>query len=128
MFVCFFPLLLLFVAVYLEFFFLTFSIRAGLPAGNIDRGLEVTRNISQQANDAVHLSLMENPNQAKLGKLVLQDVFLSQESHRQVYKERRVFLFEKALVITKRRVKEDSELYAIKDQLLVSGGCGYIVY
>ncbi len=93
--------------------------RAGLPAGNINQGLEVTRNISKQANNAIHLSLIDGLNQAKLGRLVLQDLFLSQETHRQVYKERRVFLFQRALVITKRRRKEDSEVYAIKDQLMV---------
>lgn len=98
-----------------------FSVRSGLPAGNIEKGLEVTRNISTQANNAIHLSLIEGQSGNKFGELVLQDLFLSQETHRQTYKERRVFLFEQALVITKKRRKEDTEAYAVKDQLMVSG-------
>ena len=82
----------------------------------------MTRSISTQANNAIHLSLVEGINRShKFGQLVLQDVFLSQDTHRQLYKERRVFLFERALLITKRRRKEESEVYTIKDQLLVSG-------
>ena len=96
------------------------SVRAGLPAGQIEKGLEVTRTISTQANNAIHLSLVEGRHRnSKLGELVLQDLFLCQETHRQVYKERRVFLFERALLITKRRRKEEREVYAIKDQLMV---------
>lgn len=99
------------------------SVRASLPAGHIEEGLEVTRSISTQANNAIHLSLIEGGSRTrKFGALVLQDVFLSHESHRQVYKERRVFLFEKALIIAKRRRKEEAEVYAIKDQLMVSRG------
>ena len=63
----------------------TCSVRAGLSTGNIEQGLEVTRNISKQANNAIHLSLIENlTNPAKLGALVLQDLFSTQETHRQV--------------------------------------------
>lgn len=104
------------------------SVKSGLPAGNIDQGLEVTRNISTQANNAIHLSLVEERSRSsKFGELVLQELFLSQESHRQVYKERRVFLFQRALLITKRRRREESEAYAVKDQLMVRSvaeGCG----
>ena len=96
--------------------------KSGLPAGNIDQGLEVTRNISTQANNAIHLSLIEERSRNnKFGELVLQELFLSQESHRQVYKERRVFLFQRALLITKKRRREESEAYAVKDQLMVRG-------
>lgn len=48
------------------------SIRAGLETGNIDVALRVTRGISTQANNAVHLSLLEGVEERKLGKLVLQ--------------------------------------------------------
>lgn len=97
--------------------------RAGLPAGHIEEGLAVTRRISTQANNAIHLSLIEGVGKTdSLGPLLLQDLFLSQETHRQVYKERRVFLFERAMLLTKKRKKEEREVYAVKDQLLVSVG------
>ena len=48
------------------------SIRAGLEVGNIDVALRVTRGISTQANNAVHLSLLEGVEESKFGKLVLQ--------------------------------------------------------
>lgn len=100
--------------------FSSLSVRAGLPAGNIDNGLEVTRRISMQANNAIHLSLIEGPLRLdKFGSLILQDLFSCQESYRQTLKERRVFLFEKALLITKRRRKEEKEIYAIKERLMV---------
>ena len=96
------------------------SVRAGLPAGNIEGGLQMTRNISTQANNAIHLSLIDVPIRAeKYGKLILQDLFLTQENYRQTLKERRVFLFERALLITKRRLKEDREVYTVKEQLMV---------
>lgn len=79
----------------------------------------MTKQISTQANNAIHLSLIEGQIRNKFGELVLQDLFLTQETHRQLYKERRVFLFERALLITKRRKKEETETYAIKDQLMV---------
>ena len=50
-----------------------------------------------------------------------QDLFLIQESQRQVFKERRVFLFRKALIITKkRRESSEKETYITKEKLMVS--------
>lgn len=98
--------------------------KAGLPAGEIEKGVEVIRHISTQANNAIHLSMIEDGSRlGRFGELVLQDMFLSQEGHGQIYKERRVFLFEKGLVVTKRRFKEDTrqEEYYLKDQFMVRG-------
>jgi hypothetical protein len=102
-------------------------VKAGLPAGEIERGLEVTRHISTQANNAIHLSMVDESSRlSKFGELALQEVFMSQRAHGQIFKERRLFLFEKGLVITKRRFKEDSrqEEYYVKDQFMVRG-CGW---
>ncbi len=50
-----------------------------------------------------------------------QDLFGSQEGHKQLYKERRIFLFERALIHTKRRRdNSDKESYVVKEQLMVS--------
>ena len=84
----------------------------------------MTRHISTQANNAIHLSMMEDGSRPrKFGELVLQDVFLRQGSHAQAYKERRLFLFERGLVVTKRRFKEDTrqEMYYVKDHFWVRG-------
>ena len=49
-----------------------------------------------------------------------QDVFAIQEGVKQLFKERRVFLFEHALIISKkRRDSSDRDTYAIKEELMV---------
>ena len=49
-----------------------------------------------------------------------QDVFAIQEGVKQLFKERRVFLFEHALIISKkRRDSSDRDTCAIKEELLV---------
>ena len=45
---------------------------------------------------------------------------MCQESYGQNMKRRRIFLFRKALFITKTRVKDNTDVYAIKDQMMVS--------
>ena len=48
------------------------SIRAGLEVAKIEAALRVTRGISMQANNAVHLSMMEGIERKNYGELVLQ--------------------------------------------------------
>ncbi len=55
-----------------------------------------------------------------------QGVFAIQGGVKQSLKERRVFLFNHALLITKRRREAEKESYAIKEQLLVGSGAPLI--
>ncbi len=116
------------------------SIRAGLEGGSILSALEVSRGVSTLANNAVHLNMLdERVNTTELGDLVMQvrtygrvamvttttttmqELFGSQEGQKQLYKERRIFLFEKALIITKRRHDNtEKESYVVKEKLVVS--------
>lgn len=48
------------------------SIRAGLEVTKIEAALRVTRGISTQANNAIHLSMMEGVERKNYGELVLQ--------------------------------------------------------
>ena len=52
-------------------------------------------------------------------KHTAQDVFDIQEGQRLVFKERRVFLFQQALVITKQRRDNEGTTYIIKEQFMV---------
>ena len=50
------------------------SVRSGAEVGNIAAALEVTKNISTQANNTIHLSLIEGSaiKDQELGDLALQ--------------------------------------------------------
>ena len=48
------------------------SVRSAQPAGQAEAALSVTRGISTQANNAIHLSMLERVVKIGLGELVLQ--------------------------------------------------------
>lgn len=88
-------------------------------------GLEVMLNVPKKANDAVHLSLLEQCDVSidNLGEAVLQDSFLGWDNKQIIRKgrERRVFLFELYLVFAK-EVKDSSGTvkYQFKHKLMTS--------
>ena len=130
--------------------FSEFSIKAGHPVPHFKTALGATYEISRQANNAVHMSMIEGiPKRLhEFGELVLQvcntwitkihwwfysevrisnfeflqNVFgVSEQQQRGLFKERRTFLFEKAIVITKRKSDaHDRESYITKEIFLVS--------
>lgn len=88
-------------------------------------GLEVMLNVPKKANDALHLSLLEQCDVSidNLGEAVLQDSFLGWDNKQIIRKgrERRVFLFELYLVFAK-EVKDNSGTvkYHFKHKLMTS--------
>lgn len=93
--------------------------------GEIRDGLEVMLNVPKKANDALHLSLLEQCDVSidNLGEAVLQDSFLGWDNKQIIRKgrERRVFLFELYLVFAK-EVKDSSGAvkYHFKHKLMTS--------
>ncbi|XP_017066373.1 kalirin isoform X1 [Drosophila eugracilis] len=92
--------------------------------GEIKEGLEVMLNVPKKANDAMHLSLLENCDVSvdKLGEVVLQDAFQAWDTKQIIRKgrERRVFLFELYLLFAK-EVKESSVVkYQFKSKLMTT--------
>ena len=99
--------------------------------GEIKEGLEVMLNVPKKANDAMHLSLLENCDVSidSLGEVVLQDSFLAWDTTQIIRKgrERRVFLFELYLLIAK-EVKDSSGSvkYQFKKRLMTTGNLIYL--
>ncbi|XP_030560757.1 triple functional domain protein isoform X1 [Drosophila novamexicana] len=92
--------------------------------GEIKEGLEVMLNVPKKANDAMHLSLLENCDVSvdKLGEVVLQDAFQAWDTKQIIRKgrERRVFLFELYLLFAK-EVKESNVVkYQFKSKLMTT--------
>lgn len=94
--------------------------------GEIKDGLEVMLNVPKKANDAMHLSLLEQCDIPvdNLGEVVLQDPFVVWDNKQIIRKgrDRRVFLFELYLVFSK-GVKDSSNVvqYHYKNKLMTSG-------
>ena len=95
--------------------------------GEIKEGLEVMLNVPKKANDAMHLSLLENCDLSveNLGEVLLQDAFQAWDTKQIIRKgrERRVFLFELYLLFAK-EVKDSngSVKYQFKSKLMTTGG------
>ncbi|KAL7734189.1 hypothetical protein ACLKA6_011864 [Drosophila palustris] len=92
--------------------------------GEIKEGLEVMLNVPKKANDAMHLSLLENCDVSidKLGEVVLQEPFQAWDTKQIIRKgrERRVFLFEMYLLFAK-EVKESNVVkYQFKSKLMTT--------
>ncbi|KAL9906430.1 triple functional domain protein [Glossina fuscipes] len=93
--------------------------------GEIKEGLEVMLNVPKKANDAMHLSLLENCDITtdSLGEVVLQDAFQVWDTKQIIRKgrERRVFLFELYLLFAK-EVKDSngSVKYQYKNKLMTT--------
>ncbi|XP_039965934.1 triple functional domain protein [Bactrocera tryoni] len=93
--------------------------------GEIKEGLEVMLNVPKKANDAMHLSLLENCDVPidNLGEVVLQDAFQAWDTKQLIRKgrERRVFLFELYLLFAK-EVKDSngSVKYQFKSKLMTT--------
>ncbi|XP_013112529.1 triple functional domain protein [Stomoxys calcitrans] len=93
--------------------------------GEIKEGLEVMLNVPKKANDAMHLSLLENCDVSidSLGEVVLQDAFQAWDTKQLIRKgrERRVFLFEMYLLFAK-EVKDSngSVKYQFKSKLMTT--------
>ncbi|XP_037933419.1 triple functional domain protein isoform X2 [Teleopsis dalmanni] len=91
--------------------------------GEIKEGLEVMLNVPKKANDAMHLSLLENCDIStdNLGEVVLQDAFQAWDTKQIIRKgrERRVFLFDLYLLFAK-EVKDSngSVKYQFKSKLM----------
>ena len=47
------------------------SARSALPSGEVDSALSLTRGISRQANNAIHLDMLEGFSKMEVGELVL---------------------------------------------------------
>lgn len=92
----------------------------------IKEGLEVMLNVPKKANDAMHLSLLENCDISidSLGEVVLQDTFQAWDTKQIIRKgrDRRVFLFELYLLFAK-EVKDSngSVKYQYKSKLMTTG-------
>ncbi|XP_055319895.1 kalirin isoform X8 [Sitodiplosis mosellana] len=93
--------------------------------GEIRDGLEVMLNVPKKANDAMHLSHLEQCDIPidNLGEVVLQDSFLVMENKQLIRKgrERRVFLFELYLLFAK-EVKDSNgtNKYHFKHKVMTS--------
>ncbi|KAL0280126.1 UNVERIFIED_CONTAM: hypothetical protein PYX00_001517 [Menopon gallinae] len=93
--------------------------------GEIKDGLEVMLNVPKKANDAMHLSLLENCDVSldKLGEVILQDTFQVWDPKQIIRKgrERHIFLFELYLLFSK-EVKDSSgkTKYLYKNKLMTS--------
>ncbi|XP_031622402.1 kalirin isoform X2 [Contarinia nasturtii] len=93
--------------------------------GEIRDGLEVMLNVPKKANDAMHLSNLEQCDIPidNLGEVVLQDSFLVMENKQLIRKgrERRVFLFELYLLFAK-EVKDSNGInkYHFKHKVMTS--------
>ncbi|XP_055846907.1 triple functional domain protein isoform X2 [Episyrphus balteatus] len=93
--------------------------------GEIKEGLEVMLNVPKKANDAMHLSLLDNCDMStdSLGEVVLQDTFSAWDTKQIIRKgrERRVFLFELYLLFAK-EVKDSngSVKYQFKNKLMTT--------
>lgn len=92
---------------------------------DLQEGLEVMLNVPKKANDAMHLSLLEQCDIPvdNLGEVVLQDAFLAWDNKQIIRKgrERRVFLFELYLLFTK-EVKDSNGTvkYHFKNKVMSS--------
>ncbi|KAK6627027.1 hypothetical protein RUM44_009504 [Polyplax serrata] len=93
--------------------------------GEIKDGLEVMLNVPKKANDAMHLSHLENCDISldKLGEVILQDTFQVWDPKQIIRKgrERHIFLFELYLLFSK-EVKDSSgkAKYIYKNKLMTS--------
>ncbi|XP_030386251.1 triple functional domain protein-like isoform X1 [Scaptodrosophila lebanonensis] len=92
--------------------------------GEIKEGLEVMLNVPKKANDAMHLSLLENCDVSveNLGEVVLQDAFQTWDTKTIIRKgrERRVFLFELYLVFAKEVKESNTVKYQFKSKLMTT--------
>ncbi|XP_068142683.1 LOW QUALITY PROTEIN: triple functional domain protein [Drosophila tropicalis] len=92
--------------------------------GEIKEGLEVMLNVPKKANDAMHLSLLENCDVSvdKLGEVVLQDAFQAWDTKQIIRKgrERRVFLFELYILFAKEVKESNAVKYIFKSKLLTN--------
>lgn len=92
--------------------------------GEIKEGLEVMLNVPKKANDAMHLSLLENCDVSidKLGEVVLQDAFQAWDTKQIIRKgrERRVFLFELYLLFAKEFKDSNGVKYLFKSKLMTT--------
>lgn len=96
--------------------------------GEIRDGLEVMLNVPKKANDAMHLSLLENCDIKidNLGDVVLQDSFQAWDNKQIIRKgrDRHVFLFELYLLLAKETKDSNGVVkYQYKTKLMTSGEC-----
>lgn len=94
--------------------------------GEIRDGLEVMLNVPKKANDAMHLSLLENCDVKidNLGDVVLQDSFQAWDNKQIIRKgrDRHVFLFELYLLLAKETKDSNGVVkYQYKTKLMTSG-------
>ncbi|CAI8009161.1 Kalirin, partial [Geodia barretti] len=92
------------------------SARSAQSAGQVDEALVVTRGISRQANNAIHLDMLEGLSKMEVGEPVLLDTFKIQAGAKPGSKQRQVFLFPECLLIAKR---ERGRSYSVKDKLML---------
>ncbi|XP_037034473.1 kalirin isoform X5 [Bradysia coprophila] len=89
--------------------------------GEIRDGLEVMLNVPKKANDAIHLSYLEQCDVSldSLGEVVLQDTFSAWDTKQIIRKgrDRRVFLFELYLLFAK---EIGTNRYQFKQKLMTS--------
>ncbi|VDO63789.1 unnamed protein product, partial [Schistosoma mattheei] len=83
--------------------------------GEISEGLEAMLNVPKRANDALHLSMLQNLPEdvplSSLGDVILQDQFTIWEPKQLIKKsrERRVFLFDHCLILAKEATNQPGE-------------------
>ncbi|CAH8681706.1 unnamed protein product [Schistosoma haematobium] len=97
--------------------------------GEISEGLEAMLNVPKRANDALHLSMLQNLPEdvplSSLGDVILQDQFTIWEPKQLIKKsrERRVFLFDHCLILAKEATNQPGEhksKYIYKSRLLLA--------
>ncbi|CAH8874905.1 unnamed protein product [Trichobilharzia szidati] len=97
--------------------------------GEISEGLEAMLSVPKRANDALHLSMLQNLPEdvplASLGDVILQDQFTIWEPKQLIKKsrERRVFLFDHCLILAKEAATQPGEhksKYIYKSRLLLA--------
>ncbi|CAH8639845.1 unnamed protein product [Heterobilharzia americana] len=97
--------------------------------GEISEGLEAMLSVPKRANDALHLSMLQNLPEdvplASLGDVILQDQFTTWEPKQLIKKsrERRVFLFDHCLILAKEATSQPGEhksKYIYKSRLLLA--------
>ncbi|KAH8869343.1 Triple functional domain protein [Schistosoma japonicum] len=97
--------------------------------GEISEGLEAMLNVPKRANDALHLSMLQNLPEdvplTSLGDVILQDQFTVWEPKQLIKKsrERRVFLFDHCLILAKEAASQPGEhksKYIYKSRLLLA--------
>jgi serine/threonine protein kinase len=98
------------------------SCKAGEAIPYFESALAASKEISVQANNVVHMSMIEGIDRRlnEFGELVLQDSFGVCDRQKALYKERRVFLFTNVLVITKKKIDTaEREMYINKETLML---------